>query len=210
MPDACGLFMSDGIKNIVEDASFLLNEKRLEGALLFALVAVAGTSRKRYPQTDVYSDRKAFVKLLNNENMGYPEEHAFNGCFKYEGKKFTAPELLYEYFRNRLIHEGSLRGIDSIIHCTNTEHEHAEQINFVSNGHHLTSGLQITSNLIERLISLVVNANENNSVFTQSEKAKYTKAQPYTAVSVLVPVEAIDGKQLNDMTKRGGRAIGLG
>lgn len=77
------------IKTRIEDASILLEMDRKEGALLAALVAVAATSRKRYPDRDAILDGKAFETFVSEElskyGPGWSEDTGIDILFR--GKK---------------------------------------------------------------------------------------------------------------------------
>ena len=64
-----------GVQARVEDAGILADNGRYEGALLMLLIAVAATSRKRYPHgtpskqnpKNNMSDHEAFATFLRDE-----------------------------------------------------------------------------------------------------------------------------------------------
>ena len=96
-----------GIRQRFEDTILLLRDDRLEGALLMALVAIEGTSRKRYPDTVEPSPGKAFQRFLEDEmDKVLPIKRLVLGCFR-DGKMLLH-ELLYRIVRNDLHHEGGL------------------------------------------------------------------------------------------------------
>lgn len=104
------------VLNRIKDAEMLLNAGRLEGALLSLLVAVAATARRRYPkQTRSHrdpsrpmGDRESFTQFLSDEMRVLTE----NPMFRTErfqlhvaGKEGLLQNILYDYFRNTLVHE---------------------------------------------------------------------------------------------------------
>lgn len=56
----------DLVKEYLDDADYLLKNERLWGALLLLLVAVAATSRKRYPRS-THWDNEAFKQFVRDE-----------------------------------------------------------------------------------------------------------------------------------------------
>lgn len=86
------------IINRVEDALFLWEQGRYEGAFLSALVAVAATARKVYPNK---GDRDRFEQFLKQ------------GVFarisvEYRGECHPLNHIFYKWFRCELIHEGAI------------------------------------------------------------------------------------------------------
>jgi hypothetical protein len=89
------------IRNRIDDALFLWDNERLEGAFLSALVAVAATSRLLYPKSTKIRDVEAFENFLRQ------------GVFErikveYDGEIHFAYHVFYEWFRCKLVHEGVL------------------------------------------------------------------------------------------------------
>lgn len=56
------------IKDRLDDARILFSQGRRDGALLSVLVAVAATSRRRYPKSLIRRDREAFIRFLLDEH----------------------------------------------------------------------------------------------------------------------------------------------
>jgi hypothetical protein len=54
------------IRARIEDALLLWEQGRLEGACLCALVAVAASARRQYPDRKTLGDREAFERFLTN------------------------------------------------------------------------------------------------------------------------------------------------
>jgi hypothetical protein len=92
-----------GVQARVEDAGILADNGRYEGALLMLLVAVAATSRKRYPKRKM-SDHEAFTTFLRDEMWQLVKEH--DDFIVYDGEKKPIEDFLYEYLRCQLVHEG--------------------------------------------------------------------------------------------------------
>jgi hypothetical protein len=88
------------IRARVEDALFLYQSGRYEGAFLNALVAVAATARRESPERSL-SDRECFEKFLDKRQRGIMK-------IEYRGELHTVPHIFYKWFRCELIHEGKL------------------------------------------------------------------------------------------------------
>ena len=88
------------IRARVEDALFLYQSGRYEGAFLNALVAVAATARRKSPERSL-SDRECFEKFLDKRQRGIMK-------IEYRGELHTVPHIFYKWFRCELIHEGKL------------------------------------------------------------------------------------------------------
>ncbi len=86
------------IKERIEDAAYLWENNRPQGAFLCALVAVAATARKRYPKA---SDRDAFIKFLE-------DCHAVRLELEYQGSLHSVEEILYKFIRCEIVHEGGM------------------------------------------------------------------------------------------------------
>ena len=90
----------------IEDAGVLADNGRYEGALLMILVAVAATSRKRYPKNTGVSDRDAFTRFLRDEMWELVKDPPDG--IEFRGQKRPIEEFLYEFLRCELIHEGGV------------------------------------------------------------------------------------------------------
>ena len=110
MDNPCDLLV--GVQARVEDAGMLADNGRYEGAMLLLLIAVAATSRKRYPRGMLskkypkkkMSDGEAFTTFLKDEMRRLVKEH--DDFIVYDGEKKPVEEFLYKYLRNQLVHEG--------------------------------------------------------------------------------------------------------
>ena len=87
------------IQSRIDDALFLWEQGRLEGAFLSALVAVAATSRRLFPQP--CRDSQAFENFLR---QGIFERISV----EYRGGLHPVHFIFYKWFRCELAHEGSL------------------------------------------------------------------------------------------------------
>jgi len=76
------------IRARVEDALFLYQSGRYEGAFLSALVAFAATARYEAPERSL-SDRECFEKFLNKRHRGIMK-------IEYRGELHTVPHIFYK------------------------------------------------------------------------------------------------------------------
>jgi hypothetical protein len=89
-----------GIRNRIDDALFLWNQGYFEGAFLSALVAVAATSRRQFPNSKI-SDRQAFEDFLQQGVFQHID-------VEYRGEVHPVYHIFYKWFRCELVHEGGL------------------------------------------------------------------------------------------------------
>jgi hypothetical protein len=87
------------INQRVNDAEFLWNSGRHEGAFLMALIAFAATARKVYP--DEKSDSKAFRQL-------FQEQFRSGASVRFRDDMPPMDRLFYKWLRCQLVHEGGL------------------------------------------------------------------------------------------------------
>ncbi|MDD5773438.1 MAG: hypothetical protein PHX78_08265 [bacterium] len=87
------------IRARIEDALLLYQNERYEGAFLNALIAVAATARREYP--DNSRDRECFENLLDKKWRGVLK-------VEFRGELQTIPHIFYKWFRCELVHEGEL------------------------------------------------------------------------------------------------------
>lgn len=95
------------IRARLDDARVLYAAGRVEGCLLSVLVAVAATSRKRYPREQVRGDGEAFKRFLCDEML------KVTGCVKnlnvmFRGRTQPLQDVLYHCVRCELAHEGHM------------------------------------------------------------------------------------------------------
>ena len=99
------------ISNRLQDARVLYDAGRHEGALLSVLVAVAGSSRRRFPQETV-SRREASKKMGDGEAFEtflLEEMQRIGVCAVYfNGECRSAEKIFYKWLRNSLAHEAAL------------------------------------------------------------------------------------------------------
>jgi hypothetical protein len=127
-----------------------------ENALIQALIAVDGTSRKRYP---TLGNKDRFEKLLAEDfgpNIG--ENFGIRGGYiaiSYQGEMHKIEHIMYKFLRCSLLHEAAA----------------PPDIEFVSPTVGITFGprgdsLIMNYGLIQTLIRVVKNAPENSGVFS--------------------------------------------
>jgi len=86
------------IRSRLEDAQTLWESGRREGAFVLALIAVAATARRKFPNQ---GDREAFENFLR---QGWFERLSV----EYRGEAHPVYHIFYKWFRCELLHEGSL------------------------------------------------------------------------------------------------------
>jgi hypothetical protein len=89
------------IRARVEDSLLLWDSGRLEGAFLVALIAVAATSRRRFPDRKAVNDRGAFIRFMESA-------HTVRISVEYRGECLSVEQVLYKWFRCQMVHEGGL------------------------------------------------------------------------------------------------------
>ena len=94
-----------GVVDRLEDARVLYASGRRMGSLLSVLIAVAATSRKRYPRNEA-RDSEAFTRFLRDEASNMPLSP--NLELQFRGSLISFPDLLYEFVRCELTHEAEL------------------------------------------------------------------------------------------------------
>lgn len=85
-----------GIRSRIDDAIFLWEKGRQEGAFLSCLIAVAATARKRYPKA---KDKEGFEQFLK-------DSHNVRLNVEYHGECHSIEHVLYKWLRCQLVHEG--------------------------------------------------------------------------------------------------------
>jgi len=84
----------------VEDALFLYQNGRYEGAFLTALLAVAATAGREEAKNKM-GDRACFEAFLDRRRRGVLK-------VEFRGELHTIPHIFYKWFRCELVHEGGL------------------------------------------------------------------------------------------------------
>jgi hypothetical protein len=85
----------------IDDAQFLWDNGRLEGAFLSALTAVAATSRRQFADRNAISDREAFEQFLAGAR-------SIRITVEYRGEFHPVERVLYKWLRCELVHEGGI------------------------------------------------------------------------------------------------------
>jgi len=87
------------IRTRIDNAQVLWNAGRWEGAFVSALIAVAATARRKFPNEK--SDKQAFEAFLR---QGWFERLSV----EYRGELHPVYHIFYKWFRCELVHEGAL------------------------------------------------------------------------------------------------------
>jgi len=144
------------IKDRIKDADILFNLGRKEGALLLVLVAVAATSRKRYPKSEIEYDGEAFRKFVSEEMSkcasGWKEGTKVD--IKFRRRFLCMPRELYKFVRCNLAHEAELP--DFILF----KEEDGFNISVLNN-----EKLIISDTIFQYLKKIVIEAPENSDQF---------------------------------------------
>jgi hypothetical protein len=140
------------VKDRIEDSKLLFHAGRLEGALISVLLAVAATSRKRYPATTKMTDRAAFEQFLKDERIKITggREVGIEFC----GETLTLESILYRYVRNCLIHEAELH-----------DHVSFDYGDYLVDKRGTTNYLTFSSELVIRLAYVVETSPENKGLY---------------------------------------------
>lgn len=141
------------IRARIDDSAALHKSGRYEGAILSLLVAVAASSRKRYPK-ETMGDGDAFRKFLGDE-MKTITGNIENLHIKYRGEVQPLQDVLYKFVRCELAHEGKMP-TDFVI-----ERGSAFQIKIDDDRATFTDGL------LEGLARAVIFASENADEFKE-------------------------------------------
>lgn len=111
---------------LYDDAVFLKQNGRLRGCLCLLLCLVDGLAKREYPDTT--RNRERYVKYLKEKLA----EQGIDQASRIEEKNDVVhlSEIIYEYFRCNLVHEGDSR--DSLSYEVQVEYE--ESGRFMFNG----------------------------------------------------------------------------
>lgn len=90
-----------GIRTRIEDALFLWGNGHQEGAFLSALIAVAATARRVFPDRKTVSDRESFERFL-------ADAHSVRISVEYRGECHPVEHIFYKWLRCELVHEGGV------------------------------------------------------------------------------------------------------
>jgi len=139
------------IRARIEDAKILHDMGRIEGCLLSLLVAVAATSRKRYPKNG-WLDGDAFKTFLHDE-MKVLTGCALNFSIEFRGKLRPLQDVLYHFVRCELAHEGAIPGDFILDDRLGFRVEITDKAAIFSQG------------MLDGLAAVVIHAPENKGVF---------------------------------------------
>lgn len=89
------------IRARIEDALFLWEHGRLEGAFLSVLVAVAASARRQFPDRKAVGDRESFERFLTGA-------HSVRISLEYRGECYPVEHIFYKWLRCELVHEGGV------------------------------------------------------------------------------------------------------
>jgi hypothetical protein len=170
------------VKDRIEDSKLLLHAGRLEGSLISVLLAVAATSRKRYPPSAGMRDRAAFVQFLTDERPKITGGMEIN--IEFCGQTLSLENLLYKFVRNSLIHEGQLE-----------KHVSFEYGDFLFDKRGTTDFFTFSSELVLHLAFAVETAPENNGLYPAD---KYERLPEPTDLKQLAAVTFRCGGQTFD------------
>lgn len=105
------------IRERYRDAQVLAEQGRLEGALVMALICVAATAEKAFPQgtpsnkgSGKMGDAERFTAYLSERlaaALGIKTSGRFMAV-QVEGKMLDIETILYRYYRCKLVHEGKV------------------------------------------------------------------------------------------------------
>lgn len=109
----------------IEDAEFLANNGRHLGALTVLMIAIAASSKRKFPKgiksitnpSDKMRDDEAFSRFLGGRirTILFGQEEDANGqnsgiLFPFRGKEYDLAYILYKFYRCELAHDGVLPG----------------------------------------------------------------------------------------------------
>lgn len=137
------------IKERITDARILYSNGQREGALMSVLVAVAATSRKRYPMP--CKDREAFTKFVGEEMKTITG--AGGVLVKFREEMISLQELLYKFVRCELAHEAKLPE-DIVFNLDDSLKLEVKDTQVI-----------ISTGLIHTLADAVIKARENAGIF---------------------------------------------
>ena len=140
------------IKNRIDDAMLLWEQGRFEGALLNVLIAVAATSRLRYPKNEINWDKEAFEKFFN-------ESSNIKTKVEFRGECRPIENIFYKWLRCELVHEGTS---PPDIKFVPSKEPNALMIRA---GGAPEYTLKLSDNWFQHLVGIVIQAPENKDAF---------------------------------------------
>jgi hypothetical protein len=153
------------VRTRIEDAGILLQNKRLEGAFGMVLIAIAATSRKRYPQgtpskwkpKNKMGDCEAF-KTFMAEEIDKVMPFNVRAITQFRDGKTPLSDLLYEVMRCDLIHEGKLPSDVSMSESQDAQIKVGPTLVF-------------SGSFVDQLANAVIQAEENKDLFPERDKS---------------------------------------
>ncbi len=140
------------IKNRIEDAIFLWQNDKFEGALLSVLIAVAATARLRFSDRNKITDKEAFERFLN-------ESSKIKTKVEFRGECRPIENIFYKWLRCELVHEGTS---PPDIKFVPSKEPNALMIRA---GGAPEYTLKLSDNWFQHLVGIVVQSPENKGVF---------------------------------------------
>ena len=97
------------VRTLLSDAEMLLKQGRFESALALVLMAIAATSRKRYPRNHpkYKKDQEAFEAFVRDE-MKNSITGLASMTAEVGGKEMPMESILYKILRCTVLHEGKI------------------------------------------------------------------------------------------------------
>ena len=138
----------------VEDAKFLWQHDRYEGALLSVLSAVAATARLRYPDRKAVKDGDAFRQFLESA-------HSIRLSVEFRGELHAIEHIFYKWLCCELVHEG---GLPVDIQFMQDEEPGALSVRAGGKPEFI---LKLSQGWFHHLLHAVINAPENRGAFKQ-------------------------------------------
>jgi hypothetical protein len=154
------------IRDRLKDAKLLADGEHCDGALLSVMVAIAATSRRRYPSDNVQQDKDAITKFLIDEMLvifAGGDTNFIAGTPRgdpdaWPGRLMPLQEILYEFVRGNLAHGATLPA--------KVEFVDAEQDFFVIDID--DTRIRLARSIFERLSEVVIFAPENADLFPRA------------------------------------------
>ena len=140
----------------IEDAQLLWHSGRHEGAFLSALIAVAATSRLRFPDRKAMNDGDAFEAFLKST-------HDVRLSVEFRGELHSIERIFYKWLRCELVHEAKLPVDieffrDGVCRTLSVRAGGAPEFK-----------LRLSEGWFQHLVGLVVSAQENTSAFSEHD-----------------------------------------
>ena len=143
-----------GIRDRIDGALILWECGRYDGAFLNCLIAVAATARLRYPK---FRDREAFESfLLDNQTPIRSVE--------YKGECRPLESIFYKWLRCQLVHEAEIPPDIQFVE------DHEPDTMSIRAGGAPEYILKLSYGWFEYTVGIVMNAPENDAIFSQMKE----------------------------------------